>query len=341
MTEIRDVRRLEAVVGARPATGHLKSIGFLDAHSDALLARSPLTIVGTIGDAGSPVVRTVGGPLGVCAPDGPTTLLLPGLRTDGLVDGAPVGALSLVPGYGETLRVNGTLRQEPTPRIDVGEVFLHCAKAVIRSQLWHEPDSPPAAPAGGVGLDDAEVRGFLERCRFLALFSLDDHGGADVSPKGDLAGFVQVLDDRRIAVPDRPGNRRTDTLHNLMARTELAALALVAGDERTLELRGHATVSTDPAVLGPMVVNGKVPNAAIVLDVHHAALCPDTGLAAASLWSPDRRIAPGDLPRASRIWTDHVKLNDDKGLAAAAARRLANERMLAKGLEKDYTSNLY
>jgi uncharacterized protein len=344
MTEIHDVGQLEQAVGARSATGHLKSIGFLDAHATALLARSPLTVVGTLGADGAARIRTVGGPLGICTAAGTRTLTLPGLATDGLVDGAPVGALSLVPGYGETLRVNGTLRLDVTPRIEIGEVFLHCAKAIIRSQLWQPAsttEKATAVAAGSEGVADPAVRQFLADARFATLFSLDDRDGADVSPKGDPAGFVHVLDERTVAVPDRPGNRRTDTLHNLLARPELALLAFVAGDPRTLELRGRAHVSDDPTLLAPMAVNAKVPRAAVVLRVQHATLALDPGVGAASLWSTEQHVAPGELPRASRIWTDHVKLNEDKGLAAAAARKLANERMLAKGLDRDYATNLY
>ncbi|UDY37381.1 pyridoxamine 5'-phosphate oxidase family protein [Dermatobacter hominis] len=352
MSPIVDAASLEAVVGERPAIGHLKSIRFLDAHCDALLARSPLTVVGSVGADGAPRVRAVGGGAGVCRADGPQVLVLGAGTASGsldvadLVDGAPVGALSLVPGYGETLRVNGVLRLAPTPRIEVREVFLHCAKAVIRSRLWDDVEPAGSAASAGTGLADPGVRDHLARCRFVALFSQDpadrfDDGGADVSPKGDPAGFLHVVDDRTVVIPDRPGNRRTDTLHNLVSSPGLAVLAFVAGDDRVVELRGRARVTDEPGLLEPLVVSGKVPAAAIVLDVDHAELRTEPAVAAAGVWDPSRRVALGDLPRGSRIWTDHVKLNEDPGEEADLVRQFIEEAPLAEGLEQDYANNLY
>jgi predicted pyridoxine 5'-phosphate oxidase superfamily flavin-nucleotide-binding protein len=352
MSSIVDAVSLEAVVGERPSIGRLKSIRFLDEHCDELLARSPITIVGTPGTDGVLRARAVGAAPGRCRAEGDRTLLLGdgdgagALDVSDLVDGAPVGALSLVPGYGETLRVNGTLRLTPSPRIEVREVFLHCAKAVIRSRLWDDAAPAGPGPASGLGLADGGVRAHLARCRFVAVCSLDPldefgDGGADVSPKGDPAGFLHVLDDRTVLIPDRPGNRRTDTLHNLVSSPEVAVLAFVAGDDRVVELRGTATVSDEPALLEPLAVAGKVPAAAIVLDVAHAELRIEPAVAAARLWDPTLRVEPGELPRGSRIWTDHVRLNEDPGEEADLVRQFIAEEPLAEGLEQDYADNLY
>ncbi len=355
MTSITDATSLEAVVGARTSVGHLKSITFLDDHSTAFLARSPLTVVGAVDVDGGPVIRTVGGAPGVVAADGERSLVLgppDALDVSDLADGTPIGALGLVPGYGETLRVNGVLRRDPSPRIEVREVFLHCAKAVIRSQLWQEPDPSEVAgeetehlvsAASGLGPD---VRAHLARSRFAAVFSCDaeDHfadGGADVSPKGDPPGFLRVLDERTVAIPDRPGNLRTDTLHNLVVSPEVAVLALVAGDDRVVELRGSACVTDDVDLLAPMEVNGKVPLAALLLDVSHAELRVEPGLVRSRLWDPATRVAPGEMPRGARVWADHVRLNEDPGDEAELVRQLIEEESMAAGLEQNYRDGLY
>lgn len=346
MSSISTVAALEQLVGERPAVGGLKSITFLDEHAVALLERSTLVVVGVVGADGRLRARTIGGPPGFAAHVAPRSMPLVGLDTDGLVEGAPVATLALVPGYGETLRVNGRLRLGDAPSVEVEEVFLHCAKAIIRSELWTSTAAPAADPAtttgsGPLDLDDAEVRSFLSRSRFVALCSLDDAGAADVSPKGDPAGFVAVLDGRTVAVPDRPGNLRTDTLHNLVGHPELALVAVVGGDHRILELRGRARVTDRAEVLAAMEVAGKVPKAAIELEVDHVELRDDPGLRAAELWDASHHIAKGDLPRASRIWTDHVRLNEDPGELAATVRELMDETALADGLEQDYQHNLY
>lgn len=182
---------------------------------------------------------------------------------------------------------------------------------------------------------------FLAASPFVLLATVDADGAADVSPKGDPPGFVQVLDDRTLAVPDRPGKHRTDTLHNLLDRPEIALLALVPGDHRALELRGTTRITDDPGVLAAMEVHGKVPKAAVVVDVIHVDLRPEPALVAARLWDPAGHVAPGDLPKATKIWVDHVKRNQDPGLAAKAARKLLNEKLMGKAIDHDYETNLY
>ncbi len=101
----------------------------------------------------------------------------------------------------------------------MAEAFLHCAKSVIRSHLW---DTPPAgtaeAPENARPGLDGEAAAFLARSPFIAVSAVDGDGLADVSPKGDPAGFVRLLDDGRLVIPNRPGNRRTDTMHTCCCR---------------------------------------------------------------------------------------------------------------------------
>jgi PPOX class probable FMN-dependent enzyme len=334
---------LERVVGERPAAGGLKSIKFLDPHCDTLLALSTLSVVATFDPDGTPRTMAVGGPAGHATPETTTRLGLGRLDTTEVVENAPVGLLALVPGYRETLRINGRLRLDATPALDVEEAFLHCAKALIRSRLWDEhamAGTDSETSTSGSSLDEVSAA-FLARSPFIALSSMDAGGAADVSPKGDPAGFVHLLDDGRIAIPDRPGNRRTDTMHNLVDHPRLGVLAFVPGDPRTLELRGTARITDDPAVREPMAVQDKVPAAAIVVDVDHVDLRHDPAVEAAGLWDTSHHVDPATLPRGSRIWTDHVKLNDDPGLAAKAMRAAINEKMMRVGIDQDYKKNLY
>ena len=83
-------------------------------------------------------------------------------------------------------------------------------------------------------------------------------GKADVSPRGDPVGFVQILDDKTIAIPDRPGNNRLDTLSNILANPNVGLLFIIPGFEDTLRVNGRASLVTDPAILQPMAVDGKV-----------------------------------------------------------------------------------
>jgi PPOX class probable FMN-dependent enzyme len=341
MSEIEDVRGLESVVGARPRAMMMKSIDRLDDHCRAVIDRSTAAVVAYRDDSGLRA-RLVGGAPGF-AWDSPTSLAID--APDGAVAGTPVGACFLTPGWRETLRVNGTF----SSRFDVSEALVHCGKAVIRSKLWDVP-AVTGAQAGSTAeavLDHA-ARAFLAEAPFLIIGSCDADGNADASPKGDPGGFVHVIDDATIAIPDRNGNKRTDTLHNVLDDPTVAIIALSPGDDRTLELGGRARISTEAALLASMAMNGKRPNVAIIVDLDRVQLEASEGLSAADLWNADHHIARNDLPVATRIWTDHVESNRTTGLAAGAikfaarAAKIGDTSAAAKAaLNRDYEKNLY
>ena len=329
-------RELEAAVGARPAVIMLKSIAFLDEHCERFLASSPCALVGTTTAAGAlRAITACGGP-GVLVPRSSTELELGGVAADDLADGAPAGLVALAPGYGETLRINGRLRLEDgIATLVVEEALLHCAKAVMRSGLWAGPG--PREPSDRS--DPTTIDGFLDETPFLALVSIDGDGRMDVSPRGDPPGLVRRIDDTTIAIADRPGNRRTDTLHNLVDDGRVALLALLPGSSDVVELRGNAVVCTDPSLLRSMRLRDRTPKAAIVIEVEHRERREDGALAAA-LWEAGPRPPAPDLPPAATIWADHVRRNTDPGVGAKVARRLVSRTALAAGVALDYRTNL-
>jgi predicted pyridoxine 5'-phosphate oxidase superfamily flavin-nucleotide-binding protein len=226
---------------------------------------------------------------------------------------------------------------------------------------WDSPtslamDAPVGAIAGTpVGAcfltpgwrETLRVNGTFSSSFDLIIGSCDADGNADASPKGDPGGFVHVIDDATIAIPDRRGNRRTDTLHNVLDDPAVAILALCPGDDRTLELGGRARISVEPALLASMAMQGKQPNVAIVVELDRVQLEVSEGLRTADLWNPEHHIARNDLPVATRIWTDHVESNTTSGLAArgirlaARAAKLGDTSAAAKAaLNRDY-ENLY
>ncbi len=341
MSEIEDVQALESVVGERPLPIMMKSIDRLDDHCRAVIDRSTAAVVAHREGHGLRA-HLVGGAPGF-AWDSPTSLAID--APDGVAPGTPVGACLLTPGWRETLRVNGTF----SSHLEVTEALVHCGKAVIRSGLWDEPATAGPSPATSTeaALDAAAVE-FLADAPFLVIGSCDADGNADASPKGDPGGFVQVLDDTTIAIPDRKGNRRTDTFHNVLEDPAVVVLALRPGDDRTLELAGRARISRDPSLLAGMAVRGREPNVALVVELDRVHLEVSEGLRAADLWNAAHHVAREDLPLATQMWTDHVESNRTKGLAAGAiklaarAARVADSSAAAKAaLERDYEKNLY
>lgn len=327
---------LEGVVGARPGPIMLKSIRFLDEHCRRFLACSPFVVIGTTTGEGSLQTIVLGGEPGFAAPRSDTLLELGDVSGNDVADGAPAGLLVLVPGYGETLRINGRLRvRDGTVTLEVEESLLHCAKAIMRSKLWTAPGA--SEPHGGAA---SALAAFLDEAPFVVLVSTDADGHADASPRGDPPGMIRRIDDATIAIADRPGNRRTDTLHNLMDDPRVALLAVQPGSRDVAELRGTARVCTDEALLESMRLRDRTPKVALAIDVEHQELRNEPALCAADLWNPARRVADGVLPPAATIWADHVRRNTDAGAGAKVARRLVSRRALAAGVAYDYRTNL-
>lgn len=327
---------LEAIVGARPGAIMLKSIRFLDEHCKRFLAYSPYAVIGTTTGDGALQTIALGGEPGLVAPRSDTVLELGDVSGRDVLDGAPAGLIALVPGYGEMLRVNGRLRvNDNLATLDVEEALLHCAKAILRSELWTADGTPEASD----NTVEPAVEALLADAPFVVLVSTDADGHTDVSPRGDPPGLICQIDDTTIAIAERPGNRRTDTLHNLMDDPRIALLAMQPGSSHVAEIRGTARVCTDRVLLASMRLRDRTPKAALVIDVEHRELRDEPALAAA-LWDPSRRILDGTLPRAATIWADHVRRNTDSSTGAKVARRLVNKTALAAGVAYDYRTNL-
>jgi len=162
-------------------------------------------------------------------------------------------------------------------------------------------------PLGHLG--EKEKPALSQHCQdFIALSpfcvvasSAAGDGPADCSPRGDAPGFVRVLDDTTIAIPDRPGNRRTDTFHNLMENPEIAVMFMVPGLNEVLRLNGKARLSTAPELLETMAFNGKVPRAAMVIDIRYVYFHCGKAVVRADLWNPDKKLVKGEFPSLGQI----------------------------------------
>ena len=143
---------------------------------------------------------------------------------------------------------------------------------------------------------DPHARAFLARSPFLCIGTQAPDGTADVSPRGDPRGFVRVLDDKTLLIPDRPGNNRLDTLSNIVANPAVGLLFMVPGFDDTLRVNGTAHISRDPALLAPLAVNDRIPTVAIVVSVAEVFLHCAKAFRRSKLWDPaqhqDRRAMP-------------------------------------------------
>lgn len=137
-----------------------------------------------------------------------------------------------------------------------------------------------------IGRLDAHCERWIARSPFIVVCSADATGRMDTSPKGDPAGFVRVLDDTTLAIPDRPGNKRFDTFTNVLENPRVAVIFLVPGREETLRVMGSAQLTTDPHLLATMAVGGRPPKLALVLDVEEAMFHCGKSMIRSRLWDP-------------------------------------------------------
>ncbi|MFT3811401.1 MAG: hypothetical protein QM698_15925 [Micropepsaceae bacterium] len=332
MSDISTVDALEACIGAAGLPVKMKVIDHIDAQAAGWLRDSPLSFV-AFARAGGPVATLAGGAAGFATAKDKATLSLPLNALDdapGAV-GEGVATLFLIPGIGETLRVNGRVSAVTGAAVEIAveECFVHCAKALIRSDFW------AAAPAEAP--DDPAA--FLEAARFLALATSDAAGGADMSPKGDPAGGLVRLQNGAATLAERPGNRLAYGFHNMIAQPQTAAVVIVPGATTVALVAGKAAISNDEAARAAFVVEGKTPILVTRIEGAEIVLRESRALAAAKLWPlADHAVSQVD---PSAVLVAHVKANKSKGLAAMALRTAVNRGTVAKGLAHSYRENLY
>ena len=146
------------------------------------------------------------------------------------------------------------------------------------------------------------TRQFIERSPFVCVATPPGpDGGLDVSPRGDPAGFVRILDERTLLIPDRPGNRIADTLTNLFEDDRIGLLFLIPGIGETFRVNGRAMVVDDPELLAASTVEGSPPGLGLLVTIEEAYTQCAKALIRSDLWNPDRHIERSDLPSPGAI----------------------------------------
>lgn len=157
-----------------------------------------------------------------------------------------------------------------------------------------------------IGFLDKHCRHFIALSPFLVIASASAAGPADASPKGDAPGFVHVLDDKTLIVPDRLGNNRIDTLLNIVENPHVGLIFFVPGINETLRVNGRAEVVVDPALLAPMAVNGKLPLTGMLVHVDQAYLHCAKALMRSHLWDASRHVERKSYPSLGKVIADQL-----------------------------------
>ena len=168
--------------------------------------------------------------------------------------------------------------------------------------------APPSERAVLKQLDhlDRHCTAFIALSPFAVLATTDGAGNVDASPRGDAPGFVHVLDTHTLVLPDRPGNRRIDSLQNIVAHPGVGLIFFVPGIDETVRVNGTATITTDPAILAPLEAQGKTPTSAIVVTVREAYYHCAKALIRSKLWDPATRIERKTFPSLGQILVDQI-----------------------------------
>ena len=145
------------------------------------------------------------------------------------------------------------------------------------------------------------TRQFIERSPFVCVATKMPNGGIDVSPRGDPPGFVRILGDRELLIPERPGNRIADTLTNLLADPSIGLIFLIPGVGDSFRVNGRGAITDDRKLLAPSAVEGSAPKLGILVSVDEAYTQCSKALIRSDLWNPERHVDRSDLPSSGEI----------------------------------------
>jgi uncharacterized protein len=174
---------------------------------------------------------------------------------------------------------------------------------------------------------DQHCRAFIALSPFIVIATSGADGRADASPRGDVLGFVAILDERRLLIPDRTGNKRVDTIMNITANPHVGILFMVPGINESLRVNGRASITVDAALLAPLTVQGKAPNSGILVITEEVFFHCAKPLIRSQIWNPERRVARESFPSLGRILADQI----------AGGKTEEYER----GIEEQYRTRLY
>jgi len=156
---------------------------------------------------------------------------------------------------------------------------------------------------------DENCRSFIENSPFITIASSDSEGNFDVSPKGDPAGFVKILSDKLLAIPDRPGNKKADTFSNIIQNPNVGLIFLIPGIKETLRVNGRAKIVTDKKVLDLLICDDKLPSFAIIVEVKEAFMHCAKCMIRSKLWTNNSESPRVSVPTLAKSMVEHTKLD--------------------------------
>src|SRR4051794_12305658 len=198
----------------------------------------------------------------------------------------------------------------------------------------------PAVSAGAAGKTmhriERYARQYIGLSPFCCLSTSDGKGNADVTPRGDKPGFVRVIDDKTLLVPERPGNNRMDSLRNIIQNPSVGLLFFIPGFEDTLRVNGRGRVTKDPGLLADSAVDGKLPKFGVLVVVDEAFFHCAKAFRRSRLWDPTAQVDRKAMPTLARMIMDQMA-----EVANEALPKQDEVKVWDEAIEEDYRTQLY
>ncbi len=160
-----------------------------------------------------------------------------------------------------------------------------------------------------ISILDEHCKKLIEMSPLLFLSTANAEGKCDVSPRGDLPGTISILNQHQLVIPDRPGNKRLDSILNIISNPNVGLVFLVPGLEEVLRINGRATVIKDKEILDKMSLKGKAPLLGIGIDVEECFIHCPRAIKESNIWKPTTWQDPTDFPSILKVFHDHLKIN--------------------------------
>jgi uncharacterized protein len=185
-------------------------------------------------------------------------------------------------------------------------------EVITTRERLRQLNKPPSHRMTKIAIDhiDDICRRFISVCPFVIVASRGSDGRLDLSPKGDPSGFVAVLDEKTLAIPDRLGNNRLDTFENLLTHPEVGLFFVIPGNGSTLRVSGKGRIVRDSALQGRCAVDGKIPNLVLIVSVEEAFMhCPKC-MMRSKLWEPEEWPDRTNVPTVAEATVVHAALSE-------------------------------
>lgn len=163
---------------------------------------------------------------------------------------------------------------------------------------------------------DEHCQEFIAKSPFLVISSSDEFGHCDVSPRGDEPGFIYIENEHRLVIPERPGNKRMDTLRNILKNPRVGLIFFIPGLGETLRVNGKASITKNEKILANMAARGKMPVVGISVEVEECFIHCAKAFKRSNLWEPQKWLEKDELPSASKILFAHTKFSSVEEIEA-------------------------